>query len=186
MKQHDKQYGSAEGVKEAFTLLSTQRPHGAFVLAVRDKLAKDGQLDRSSLQTLQQLHEVAHLRDCKAELLDLILDYIRLALDDHMLTDEEKGTIRYFKRLFAIKEGDFFQLRYAQVQDLLHRQFERIYQNDDRISPEEAMHKVDLQDVFDLSYDQFLEYKEHEVRLALARGADIRQLDTAKIPKPKP
>ncbi|MFA7471153.1 MAG: HNH endonuclease, partial [Weeksellaceae bacterium] len=37
--------------------------------------------------------------------------------------------------------------------------------------------------VFDLSYDQFDKLKEIEVRKALERGADISELDTARIPK---
>lgn len=163
--------------------MSSRQSYSPFVQAIINALANLGHLDRSGLQALQGSNEVVNLVDYKEALLDLILDYIGLALDDHILTTEEANTVLYLKRLFAIKEGDFYQLRYAQVKEVLHRQFERIYRDDDKISLEEATHKVALQDVFDLSYDQFLTFKEHEIRLALARGADIRNLDTAKLPK---
>lgn len=183
MQQPINHYGEAAGIKAAFAQLSSRQSYSRFVQAISTELATHGYLDKSALQGVQQANNVANLTDYREELLDVVLDYVRLVLDDHVLTDAEADVARYLKRLFSIKEGDFYRFRHPQVKEVLHLQFERIYQDDDKISPEEAMHKVALQDVFDLSYDQFLEFKEQEIRMALARGADIRDLDTAKIPK---
>ncbi len=172
-----------EGEREAFALLNAANSYSPFVQSICTALANDGTLDRQKLNAIQAEAQVGRLSDYKEELLDLLLDYIRFALDDHILTSGEMQTVLHLKRLFAIKEGDFHGLRYPAVEDILHRQFERIYQGDGRISLEEAMHKVALQDVFDLSYDQFLAFKEKEVRRALARGAAIKGFDTSKFPK---
>jgi len=176
-------YGVSSGVKEAFSILSSRHSYSSFVQAISEALAAQGHLGRNDLLAIQQSNNVVRLTDYKDELLDILLDYINLALDDHILTSEEVNIVLYLKRLFAIKEGDFYHIRYQYVKEILHRQFERIYQDDDKINAEEAMHKVALQDVFDLSYDQFLAFTEHEVRLALDRGADIKDLDRVRIPK---
>lgn len=167
----------------AFSQLLSSHTYSRFVENVLQVLARRGPFDRPLMEGIQKDHGVSQLTDYKDELLHVVLRYARLALDDHRLTGEECHTIRYLKRLFAIREGDFYQMRYHEVKEVLHKQFEHIYRDDDRISPEEAFHKVALQDVFDLSYDQFLEFKEDEIRQALARGADIRDLDTARVPK---
>ena len=66
---------------------------------------------------------------------------------------------------------------YADVELLLEKQFEHMYQ-DNRIDTMEALQKVDLQELFDLSYDQFLEVCNKAAKAALARGADPTDLDT--------
>lgn len=87
------------------------------------------------------------------------------------------------KRVFRIKEGDFYNQRYYEVEDVLNRQFERIYA-DNQIDNDEAILKVGLQEMFDLSYDQFLELVDKEVKVALYRGGDLSDLDTVfKLPE---
>lgn len=54
---------------------------------------------------------------------------------------------------------------------------------DNEVDLRESIHKVNLQEIFDLSYDQFEKFKETEVIRALERGADISKLDTINIPK---
>ncbi len=105
-----------------------------------------------------------------------------MILNDHIISGNEKFNVELLKKYFNIKEGDFYKIRYQEVEYILHRQFERIYQ-DNAVSKEEALGKVDLQDIFDLSYDQFEEFKEKEIRRALNQGADIAGLDASKFPK---
>ena len=42
----------------------------------------------------------------------------------------------------------------------------------------EAMMKIDLQRLFDLSYDQYLAFEQRAVEEALSNGANIEDLDT--------
>jgi hypothetical protein len=49
---------------------------------------------------------------------------------------------------------------------------------DNVIDNNEALHKVDLQQLFDLGYDQFLELSNKAVKDALSRGAKLKDLDT--------
>ncbi|WP_316776966.1 hypothetical protein [Pedobacter antarcticus] len=123
------------------------------------------------------------LNDVKPLLLDLILSYVNIIVADHHLTREETDSVLYLKRLFKIREGDFYTLRYFVIKDIIQKELAVIYRNDDQIDTDESLYKVDLQDLFDLSYVQFLEFKEPEIRSALERGSDITDLDTVRYPK---
>ena len=138
-----------------------------------------------SVETLNAVLEKYNIKSIdviKEELLDLILIYINLALNDHILSENEKKNIRLLKIYFKIKEGDFYKYRFSEVEEILQRQFERLYM-DDKIDESEELHKVDLQEIFGLSYDQFDSFKAVEIIKALEKGADIGKLDTARFPK---
>lgn len=142
--------------------------------------------DNFSSQTLDEVLErygIKRIREIKDELLDLILVYINLILNDNVITENEAVSVKILKRVFKIKEGDFYNQRYSEVQDVLNRQFERIY-SDNQINSNEALLKVGLQELFDLGYDQFLELVNKEVKAALYRGGDLNDLDTVfKLPE---
>lgn len=146
------------------------------------ELIYNNELSREHLERTFWEHKISSVEDIKEELLDLLIVYINLILNDHIISEKEKSNIELLKLYFKIKEGDFYNNRYFEVEDILHRQFERLY-FDNVINKEEALHNVDLQDLFDLSYDQFDEFKEKEVQKALENGADITDLDTAKYPE---
>lgn len=142
------------------------------------------ELDRSNLDKILKEHRIKQADDIKEEILDMLLVYINLVLNDAVITENEAGNVKMMKRFFKIKEGDFYKLRYDEVADVLHRQFfERMY-SDNQIDKDEALHKVGLQELFDLSYDQFLEFANKEDKAALQRGANLTELDTAfKLPE---
>lgn len=118
-------------------------------------LAADGELDRAGLDDLLAQLKIDEIGDRKVELLDLLFYYIRLALADHELTSEEMATVRNLKRLFRIEEGDFMAHGPEEVGELLAVQMGRILA-DERVDSSEAVHKVRLQEVFDLGYDDFI------------------------------
>ncbi len=91
----------------------------------------------------------------KEELLDLLLFVIEDCLKDHALTANEKLGIRELKLLFRIKEGDFYKFKQSEVKVLLINEVSRILNNKsvDRV---EALLQTDLQEIFGLSYDQYL------------------------------
>lgn len=112
----------------------------------------------------------------KVDFLHLIFEYIRIALQDDILSFEEKEIIGYFKRIFKISPGDFIFHTREKVENVINYQLERIY-NDNYITPEEALIKIDLQELFDLSFDQMNDYSKIEAITSLKEGADVGDLD---------
>lgn len=55
--------------------------------------------------------------------------------------------------------------------------------SDNFIDAKEAITKVNLQIMFDLSYDEFESLKEDEVITALINGANPKDLDISTLPK---
>ena len=86
------------------------------------------------------------------------------------------------KRFFKIKEGDFYQYRIKEIKAIITQQLESMY-SDGIVDSAEALNKANLQGLFDLSYDQFLQFTEEGIKQALKLGADITDLDTVKYPK---
>ena len=116
--------------------------------------------------------------DLHDESINVILDYVNLILDDHIITKQEMDTLRKLKMLLHIKEGDFIEAHKEEdIENILRREFELIYQ-DKNVDNNEAAMKVDLQELFGLSYDQFLLFEQEAVEYALKQGADITNLDT--------
>ena len=111
-------------------------------------------------------------QDSRDDLLDLTLYYIRLALADHELTDEEMDTTRTLKRLFKIQEGDLANHRTEEVAELLSVQIKRVLA-DRAVDPDEALHKARLQEVFDLGYDQFVELTKPLIEEAIAEIVEV-------------
>lgn len=91
----------------------------------------------------------------KEELLDLLLFYIEFCLKDHALTSNEKLSVRELKLLFRIKEGDFYKFKQPEVKGLLVNEVGRIL-DDKSVDKVEAVYQTDLQEIFGLSYDQYL------------------------------
>jgi hypothetical protein len=116
----------------------------------------NGDIFKTSLK--KSLREVgrSNTLECKEELIDLLLFYIEQCLDDHVLTKDEKLTIKHLRLLFELAEGDLYRFRKAELIQACGLEIRRILE-DKQISLEEAFHEVDIQEVFDLSYDQWLE-----------------------------
>ena len=142
----------------------------------------NGSLNSENLNSILSEYKIRNIRKINEELLDLIIVYINLALNDHIISENERTNIELLKRYFKIREGDFIEKRHSEIEDILQRQFERQY-SDNKIDKFESVHNVYLQEIFDLSYDQFDKFKKREIINALERGADITELDTATYPK---
>jgi hypothetical protein len=148
-------------------------------------LISTNDLDRKKLENILKEHSIRVIEEIKEEIIDLLLFYINIILNDNIITEKEAINVNQLKRFFKIEEGDFYNYGYNDVQNILNKQFERIYENNE-IDTEEALHKVMLQELFDLSYDQFLGLVDREVKAALQRGAHVFKLDTVvEDPKAK-
>lgn len=87
--------------------------------------------------------------------LDLILDCVTTLLEDRPLSEADLAIIREIKRRLHIREGDFFKYRPVEIAALLCAELEKILE-DLTIDTKEDLYQVELQAVFDLSYDQYL------------------------------
>lgn len=113
--------------------------------------------------------------------LELILRYIRVVLRDNHLTQLEKRNVKFLKLILNVREGDFYNASdylSDEMYEIIKTQLALIYLDDNKIDRQEALYKVDLQELFDLSYDQFLEFSNVEDQLAIERGANIKDLDS--------
>lgn len=90
----------------------------------------------------------------KADLLDLMITYANIILDDHYISEEEYRYFGLLKILFRIQEGDFYKHRYHQLQNIFESHIQHIMA-DGKVDLEEALQTVDLESMFGLSNDQF-------------------------------
>lgn len=170
-------------LRKAFEIIPTIKQFSNPVLDIA-KLISTSELSRETIQEVLDKYQIEKITDLKLELLDLLIAYANVVLDDHIISESERFNIEILKKYFRIKEGDFYTYRYSEVENILHRQFELIYADND-VSREEAIHKVALQELFDLSYDQFEIFKKKKIAQAIVEGADITTLDTVTRPQPQ-
>lgn len=117
----------------------------------------------------------------KEECLDVALQFARLCLEDDALSDEEIKGMNMLKRLLFIEEDDFYKYdRRDAVKGIIAAQLYRLY-DDNFISYSEAVHKVELQGLFNLSYEQFEDIVQEIAQAALNRGANFLDLDTYSV-----
>lgn len=117
----------------------------------------------------------------KEECLDVALQFAKQCLEDDALSDDEIYGMSMLKRLLYIEEGDFYKYgKKDDVQGIIASQLFKLY-DDDYISYTEALHKVELQGLFNLSYEEFEDVVREIAQDALNRGADINNLDTYSI-----
>lgn len=140
-------------------------------------LILENRLSEEHLKNALTEHGIEHIKTLKDELLNVLLAYIHGVLDDDLITENEHLSTEILKRYFKIREGDFYTYKYNEVASILYDQFQRLYA-DNKIDDRETIHHVYLQALFDLSYDQFDEFKRTEVVRALKEGADFMDLDT--------
>ena len=118
------------------------------------------------------------VEDLHNEAINVIFDFVNLILDDHIITKQEMDELRKLKMILHIKEGDFIAAHKEEdIEKILHKEFKLIY-SDKAVDKNEAAMKVDLQELFGLSYDQFLFFEQEVVEYALKQGADVTNLDT--------
>jgi len=93
--------------------------------------------------------------DAKKAAAAFLVMAVRDAVQDHALSEREVRELRHVARALRIEEGDLLEHRQDEVAALLCQELERLLE-DRAIDPSEAVHKVKLQEVLGLSYDEFL------------------------------
>jgi hypothetical protein len=132
-------------------------------------------ISKKSIDEILQNHNINY-SIAKVEFLHLIFEYIKNVLEDNILTIIEKENIKYLKTLFRVQPGDFYLHNKSDIEATIAYQLARIYQ-DNYITDTEALLKVDLQEMFDLSFDQMNEYAKVEASASIKKGADVNNLD---------
>ncbi len=125
---------------------------------------------------------IGNINDIKLESLDLLISYADFILEDNVISDVEIQDFTFLKRIFKIKEGDFKKYKNLEMNEILKKEFIRIY-SDNFVDKKEALLNLNLQSLFNLSYDEFEEIKKDEIIKSLIEGANPKDLDIAKLPK---
>lgn len=165
-------------LKEAFDIIITKNDYSEYLIEIVD-LIRENKANRKSIKDVLLRYSIYGSEYVRNDFLDLIITYVNLVLDDHTITNEERKNIQLLKMMFEIKPGDFYKYRYNEIENILHKQFKRLY-SDNVISIDEALQEVKLQEMFDLGYDQYDKFKENELQRAINEGADITELNTAR------
>lgn len=168
-------------LQEAFRNIISGYTFSDYILDIAELICK-GELDKENIEIVLNENGIKNIQEIKKELLYLLISYINLILKDHVISHSEKRNIQLLKMYFKIEEGDFYKYNRKDIETSLAKQFELLY-NDNMIDKNEALYNVDLQDLFNLGYDQIEEIKRKEVEKALNRGANITDLDTINYPK---
>jgi hypothetical protein len=109
--------------------------------------------------------------------LDLLLNCVGSLLEDRPLSDAELATIGDIKKHLDVREGDFFKHRPVEIAGFLCAELEKIL-DDLTIDTVEDVYQVELQRVFDLSYDQYLQLARRafeEARESLQAGLRVAE-----------
>ena len=122
----------------------------------------------------------------KEETLDVALQYARICLEDDAISEEEMKAMYMLKRLLGIEEGDFYKYgKKDDVKGIIAAQLYKLY-DDGEINYDEALHKVSLQGLFNLSYGEFEDVVHDIAKAVLEHGADYFRLDTYSVPYENP
>lgn len=121
------------------------------------ELIVHGKIDRKLFHKILQSNQVREISEIKSYLRDVFVDYVNEIVQDHYISEAEVVNATKLKQLFEIKEGELYRHKLKEVQQILNKQFSYFF-IDGKISPIEELQKVNLQDLFDLGYDQYLKF----------------------------
>jgi len=144
-------------LREGVATLALMNEYSPVVQAIAQNIYNNG-FDTESRDLILRQHDIVDVVYIKERALNFIIDYIKMVLNDYIVSEKERENVTLLKYYFKIKEGDFYKYKYREITEILYWQFEKIYE-DKIVTKEEAVHKVEVQGLFSLSLDQFLEIK---------------------------
>jgi hypothetical protein len=112
----------------------------------------------------------------KIDFLNITLEYIKIILENNAINEEALENVRFFKLLFRINSSDFYLHKKFEIEQIIKYQLAKFY-SDNKISPQEAFLKTEIQELFDLSFDQMNEYAKDEAITLFKRGINPLDLD---------
>jgi hypothetical protein len=144
-------------------------------------IAKRGlNTSRQDCQKILDIYNISSVSNCKKELLELSLFYIKIALIDNIISEDEMTNIRFLKLLFDINEGDFKSDTQMsdEISRIIKNQVDLMILNDRKIDEQEALQKIFLQEIFGLGYDEFAILTNQSAMKAVEDGSFWSDVDT--------
>ena len=121
------------------------------------QLIVNGNMNSIALDKVLAEQGIRRITDIKAKTLDVLLDYADMILEDNSLSQEELTNLKMLKLFFRIKEGDFQRNnKFSCVEAIIVRQLEKLYE-DNVLEYQEELLQSDLQGVFGLGHDEYME-----------------------------
>ena len=162
-------------MKEIVSILTENKHYSPIIKKTIELILND---KMNSIELNKCLSENnASMDDVKPEAMSLIIDYARVILEDGVITHDEMKNITLLKLFYRIREGEFFEFgKKEDITNLLLQQLRKLYE-DNIIDQDEAIKKTELQELFGLCYDDFLEINSIAAKEAIERGADKEKLD---------
>lgn len=166
--------GESAKLKTIFEEIERRYKLPTYLEGIRSIIAS-GRIQNNELHQVLQKNNINH-SVAKVDFLHLFIEYIKIALEDDILTKEERDNINYLKQIFQIHPSDFHLYAKVQTERIIFDQLSKIYQ-DNLITQEEALLKIEIQEIFDLSFDQMNDYSKSEAARSIKQGADPKDLD---------
>lgn len=160
-----------------FRRLAATGQYGGPLLQEIERLA-DGTLSPSIHSEILKGEAVLRDPHFRAAELDLVLGYIQDRADRGPLSADDFESLRAIKTALEVREGELLKHRRIEIAYLLGDQLETILE-DGVIDKPEELYQVELQDAFDLGYDQYLALIGPRVEQAVSRHQDDLRLATS-------
>lgn len=79
-------------------------------------------IDVKTIEDLLTKHNIYKIEDIKIESIALLLDYANFILRDNVISEEELNDFEILKKIFKIKEGDFFINEWSESKRFRYKQ----------------------------------------------------------------
>lgn len=145
--------------KDVLEVIIATRSHPDHVTAIAASVKENG-INKAALEGALKKLNAPNISSYKNDILDLMINYLNVIVDDHRISEKEYKEFGLLKILFKIEEGDFYNKKYHQVKSVVDAHLEYILE-DGKISVDEALTTVDLESMFGLSNDQYEEIEKH-------------------------
>ena len=167
---------------KVFTGANLLSPETQFILqTIGAEYAPETKLKK--LLTAEQEYGQDYRRRQLQEMVDLVIYFLCWCLNDHKISAAETEALTELRVMLDIQDGDLYRERKDEIRALLEKQIDWI-EEDFQITYAEELYLVDLQRIFDLSYDQLLELSQPHVaeildnlhlQLSIVNNPDIRK-----------
>lgn len=141
--------------KESVRQLQSKFQSDGLLVEILQLIVDDKMNSRSLDALLRENHVRSNSIELRNNLIRVIICYAQMCLEDDYLTEEEMTNIMLLKTFFRLNDDNFTQYETKLlVEAIIRTQIEKMYA-DHIIDYQEALQQVELQSLFDLSYDEF-------------------------------
>ena len=161
---------------ELFSEMGGNQPDTSYFWEIGWLIASD-KVSKDNLEQVLSSFDLSKVRADKESGLSLTIEYVQACIKDGIIIESEILNAEILKRLFRIKEGDFYRNRFQDVKGLIEQEVLKLLgANENCLTEEHAEQLLGYQHVFDLSQDQFLKMTRDVALKAIADGAKAASL----------